>query len=73
MKRPPSTLTQPALKLIVRSFLRRLGEEHVRSRRQAAREPAPEPREPVSVDDVLEIHEFLQDFDGDFIKLFRGQ
>ena len=27
MKRPPSTLTQPALKLIVRSFLRRLGEE----------------------------------------------
>lgn len=28
MKRPPSTLTQPALRLIVRSFLRRLGEEH---------------------------------------------
>lgn len=27
MKRPPSTLTQPALQLIVRSFLRRLGEE----------------------------------------------
>jgi predicted SprT family Zn-dependent metalloprotease len=27
MKRPPSRLTQPALKLIVRSFLRRLGEE----------------------------------------------
>jgi len=27
LKRPPSTLTQPALKLIVRSFLRRLGEE----------------------------------------------
>jgi predicted SprT family Zn-dependent metalloprotease len=28
MKRPPSTLTQPALRLIVRSYLRRLGEEH---------------------------------------------
>jgi predicted SprT family Zn-dependent metalloprotease len=28
VKRPPSTLTQPALRLIVRSFLRRLGEEH---------------------------------------------
>lgn len=27
MKRPPSTLTQPALNLIVRSVLRRLGEE----------------------------------------------
>jgi predicted SprT family Zn-dependent metalloprotease len=27
-KRPPSTLTGPALKLIVRSYLRRLGEEH---------------------------------------------
>jgi predicted SprT family Zn-dependent metalloprotease len=27
-RRPPSTLTGPALKLIVRSYLRRLGEEH---------------------------------------------
>lgn len=28
MKRAPSSLTEPALKLIVRTFLRRMGEEH---------------------------------------------
>jgi len=27
---------------------------------------------PVAADDVLAMHEFLRDFDGDFEKLFRG-
>lgn len=55
--------------------LRRLGEEHVRSRIEIEPELAAEdaPGEPVSVDDVLEIHEFLQEFDGDFQRLFRGR
>ncbi len=54
--------------------LRRLGEEHVRSKLDIEPEDEQgEPREPVSVDDVLEIHEFLQGFDGDFQALFRGQ
>jgi hypothetical protein len=53
--------------------LRRLGEEHVRSRTRIDAEPTAEPFEPVNVDDVLEIHEFLQGFDGDFIRHFRGR
>ncbi|MFQ6058227.1 MAG: hypothetical protein ACE5MB_05015 [Anaerolineae bacterium] len=28
---------------------------------------------PLEADDVLDVHEFLQDFDGDFIRLFRGR
>jgi hypothetical protein len=52
--------------------LRRLGEEHVRSKLDIELEPDIETGEPVSVDDVLEVHEFLQDFDGDFQALFRG-
>ena len=52
--------------------LRRLGEEHVRSRLDI--EPESEAAgEPVSVDDVLEVHEFLQGFDGDFQRLFSGR
>ena len=51
--------------------LRRLGEEHVRARVDIEAEA--EAGEPVSVDDVLEIHEFLQSFDGDFQALFRDQ
>jgi hypothetical protein len=51
--------------------LRRLGEEHVRTRVGIEPEDEGEPGEPVSVDDVLEIHEFLQGFDGDFQALFR--
>lgn len=31
----------------------------------------PEAGEPVSAVDVLEMHDFLQDFDGDFERLFR--
>ena len=29
------------------------------------------PADPVTIDDLLEMHEFLQDFDGDFQQLFR--
>jgi hypothetical protein len=52
--------------------LRRLGEEHVRSRLDIEPE-SEEVGEPVSVDDVLEVHEFLQGFDGDFQRLFSGR
>ena len=51
--------------------LRRLGEEHVRTRTDIEPEDEGEPGEPVSVDDVIEIHQFLQGFDGDFKALFR--
>jgi hypothetical protein len=53
--------------------LRRLGEEHVRARTGIEPEDESAPGEPVSVDDVIEIHQFLQGFDGDFKALFRGQ
>ena len=53
--------------------LRRLGEEHIRTSRDIETEAPEEPQDPVSVDDVLEIHEFLQGFDGDFQALFRGR
>ena len=49
--------------------LRRLGEEHLRSRLETVSESETEDdiaSEPVSIDDVLEVHEFLQGFDGDF-------
>jgi hypothetical protein len=55
--------------------LRRLGEEHLRSRLDTATDEAEDEEiasEPVSVDDVLEIHEFLQGFDGDFRQLFKS-
>jgi hypothetical protein len=51
--------------------LRRLGEEHVRTRTSIEPEDEGEPGDPVSVDDVIEIHQFLQGFDGDFKALFR--
>jgi hypothetical protein len=53
--------------------LRRLGEEHVRSRTGIEPEDEGVPGEPVSVDDVIEIHQFLQGFDGDFQALFRDR
>jgi hypothetical protein len=53
--------------------LRRLGEEHIRTSREIEDEDPGEPIDPVSIDDVLEIHEFLQGFDGDFQALFRGR
>jgi hypothetical protein len=52
--------------------LRRLGEEHLRARQGIPPEMDDIPMDPVSVDDVLEIHEFLQDFDGDFKTYFHG-
>jgi hypothetical protein len=52
--------------------LRRLGEEHVRTRTDIEPEDEGVPGEPVSVDDVIEIHQFLEGFDGDFKALFRG-
>jgi hypothetical protein len=53
--------------------LRRLGEEHVRTRTSIEPEDEGVPGEPVSVDDVIEIHQFLQGFDGDFKALFRDR
>jgi hypothetical protein len=53
--------------------LRRLGEEHVRTRTDIEPEDEGVPGDPISVDDVLEIHQFLQGFDGDFKALFRDQ
>ena len=53
--------------------LRKLGEEHIRSSRGIGSEDPGEPQDSVSIDDVLEMHEFLQDFDGDFQALFRGR
>jgi hypothetical protein len=53
--------------------LRRLGEEHVRTRTGIEPEDEGVPGEPVSVDDVIEIHQFLQGFDGDFKALFRDR
>lgn len=52
--------------------LRRLGEEHLRTRTAVELEHSGEPGDPVDVDDVIEMHEFLQEFDGDFKALFRG-
>ena len=51
--------------------LRRLGEEHVRTRTDIEPEDEGMTGEPVSVDDVIEIHQFLEGFDGDFKALFR--
>lgn len=31
------------------------------------------PREPVTVDDLLDLHDFLDDFNGDFAGLFEGR
>jgi hypothetical protein len=50
--------------------LRRLGEQHVRTQTDIEPEDDGEPGEPVSVDDVIETHQFLQGFDGDFKALF---
>lgn len=51
--------------------LRRLSEQP-----EAGPDPAPNDAppagDPVSVDDVLEMHAFLNRFDGDFRRLFRG-
>lgn len=53
--------------------LRRLGEEHVRATNDIEPELEKISADPVSVDDVLEIHAFLEQFDGDFRALFNGR
>jgi hypothetical protein len=53
--------------------LRRLGEEHVRTRTEIEPEDEGLSGEPVSVDDVIEVHQFLEGFDGDFKALFRDR
>ncbi len=50
--------------------LRRLGEEHIETQAELDDEDVPD-GDPVSVDDVLEMHSFLNSFDGDFQALFR--
>ena len=50
--------------------LRQLGEEHVRNRTAIEPEDEVAPGEPVSVEDIIEVHQFLQGFDGDFKALF---
>lgn len=53
--------------------LRRLGEEHVRSDIDTVDDAGGPSGASVSVDDVLDIHAFLQEFDGDFLTLFRDR
>ena len=50
--------------------LRRLSRQH--AERAAEPSPAGEDATPVTVDDVLDMHEFLKGFDGDFQRLFRS-
>jgi C4-type Zn-finger protein len=58
--------------------LRKLSEQAIQSIREAegdlaipAEIDAPVEGEPVGPGDVIDMHEFLQDFDGDFRRLFR--
>ena len=55
-----------------RRALNRLSELDAKAAEAVELEPtAPvEARPPVTVDDVLDMHEYLRDFDGDFKKLF---
>lgn len=50
--------------------LRRLGEEQIGAQVELDDADLPD-GDPVSVDDVLEMHSFLVEFDGDFQGLFR--
>jgi len=53
--------------------LRRLSQGYGEPGIGAEDAPATGPAEPpVSVDDVVDMHEFLRDFDGDFQRLFRS-
>jgi hypothetical protein len=55
-----------------RLALRRLSDEAREQRVEPPLEPAPPAADgPISAHEVLEMHEFLQAFDGDFQKLFR--
>jgi hypothetical protein len=50
--------------------LRRLSQGYAGAEIEATTAEAAGP--PVSVDDVVDMHEFLRDFDGDFQRLFRS-
>lgn len=50
--------------------LRRLSQGHLREDEDET--PAPPAEPPVGVDDVLDMHDFLGGFDGDFKRLFAG-
>jgi len=50
--------------------LRRLSEGSIDPALPSTRTDAPAPRERVSANDVLDMHEFLGSFDGDFARLF---
>jgi len=51
--------------------LRQLSEEHAESE-SSLPTPTAESAPSVGVDDVLDMHEFLKGFDGDFHRLFRS-
>lgn len=51
--------------------LRRLSQGYGEPGIEAETAPAGDPVPPVSVDDVVDMHEFLRAFDGDFNRLFR--
>ncbi len=51
--------------------LRRLSEAAVRGTSPSGPEVPFQP--PVTADDVLDVHEFLRDFDGDFRQLFQSR
>jgi hypothetical protein len=55
--------------------LRRLGRDTELAEIVPARddEPVPPDGEPVTVDDLLAMHEFLDEFDGDFQRLFASR
>ena len=53
-----------------RLALRRLSDEAGAQHRFEPAGPVAEPVPPVTIDDVLDLHEFLADFDGDFKRLF---
>lgn len=61
-------LTQEALSEVNRRII-----SHMLPKDQSqADESTPDFSEPVTVEDVLEMHTFLEDFDGDFAALFRS-
>lgn len=57
------SLTEQALKDVSR---------HNRQPDEQTLPEVPEPREPVTAIDVLEMHDFLKEFDGNFARLFRS-
>lgn len=56
----------------VQLALRRLSEQAAAGTPDALDHPEVSPPDPVTTDDVLDMHEFLAGFDGDFKRLFAG-